>query len=130
MEYLLVASLAFMFIIVILVIAYSNSASFSSDVGRAQIQRVGSTIIDTANTVYYAGPPTKKTVKVYFPQSVRGIIPINGTSDIIFVLQGDNGLYDYSVSAATNLTGEIRNFSGMHTLSFTATGTAVDISDR
>lgn len=125
MEYLLVMAFVFTMLVAIIVLAYSQSATFSTDVSASQIQKVGNQLVDAANTVYYAGPPTKKTIRLYFPQGVRNVTLSGNT--IIFIMQGTNGPYEYAIPAATNLTGTLQPFPGIHTVTVEAQEAAVAI---
>src|SRR6185295_14623963 len=70
MEYLLITAFAFLILAAILLVGYSQTATFSRDVTAAQLQKVGNQITDAANAVYYVGPPAKKTVRLYFPDLI------------------------------------------------------------
>ena len=126
MEYLFITTFMFLLLLGIMVVAYTQSSSFSNDVAAAQIQKVGNEIVDTANTVYYAGPPTKKTLTLYFPENIRAVV-INNQS-ISFTMQGALGSYDYTVYAVTNMTGAIRTFTGLHVITVTAGNNNVNVS--
>lgn len=115
MEYLLVVGFSMTFLVGIIAIAYSQSSAFSYDVSNAHIQRVGASIVDSVDSVYAAGPPSKKTIKLYFPQNIKQISLQN--SSLVFLMAGDGGQYEYVINAATNMTnlsGPIRSFSGVH----------------
>jgi hypothetical protein len=129
MEFLLVMAFVFLILVGIMLVAYTQSARFTNDVTASQIQKVGNEIIDAANAAYYAGPPTKKTITLYFPQQIN-TITIAGQS-IIFNLQGSGGSYDYVVYSSSNLTGSLRTFSGLHTITITivAQEGAVSVTD-
>jgi uncharacterized protein (UPF0333 family) len=127
MEYLLITGFVFLILATIMVISYSQSAAFSRQVTASQIQKVGNQIIDAANAAYYAGPPTKRTLTLYFPELINRV-DINNTS-LTFTVQGEGGVYEYSISAATNMTGSIRSFSGIHVISVEAQDNIVNITD-
>lgn len=127
MEYLLVTGFAFLLLIPIIIIGYSESARFGEEVTAAQIQKVGATIGEAVNTVYYAGPPTKKTIKVHFPEKVQNVA-INESS-IVFTVQGSGGAYEYAVYTETNLTGAIRPYAGVHVLTVTAGNLWVNVTE-
>ncbi len=114
MEYLLVVGFSMTFLVGIIAVAYSQSSTFSYDVSNAHIQRVGATIIDSVDGVYAAGPPSKKTIKLYFPQNIKQVTIQNST--LVFLMSGDGGAYEYTVRAATNMTNSspLHSFSGLH----------------
>jgi hypothetical protein len=127
MEYLLITGFVFLILAVILVVSYSQSATFTREVTSSQIQKVGNQIVDAANAVYYAGPPTKKTLKLYFPELINNVT-ISNTA-LNFNVQGAAGPSEYSISAATNMTGSLRNFAGIHVISVQAQNGIVNITD-
>lgn len=127
MEYLLVVAFGFLLLVPIVLISMTQSSRFTSDVTAAQIQKVGRELTDAVDSVYYAGPPTKRTMQLYFPVGIRNVTLSNST--IIFRVSGSSGAYDYPVFAATNVTGELRTFAGVHRITLEAGDTNVTLSD-
>lgn len=111
----------------ILVIAYSQSSAFTRGVSASQVQKIGAEITDGANAVYYAGPPTKKTMTLYFPELINDITIAN--QSITFAMQGEGASYEYAAFAATNMTGTLRPFAGLHVITITAQQGIVNITD-
>jgi uncharacterized protein (UPF0333 family) len=128
MEYLLVVAFSFALLAAIAFVALTASSSFGSEVSASQVQKIGNQIVDAADAVYYSGPPAKKTLTLYFPQMIKNVT-LSG-KNVIFTMQGDGGDYDYSVSSASNLTGDLRTFSGLHNIIIEAGDGAVNITDR
>jgi len=128
MEYLFITAFAFIMLLVIMLLAYAQSSSFSSDVAAAQIQKVGNQIVDAANEVSYAGPPSTRMLTLYFPQYINNVAVTNQT--LVFSMEGQGGHYDYSLFAVTNMTGAIQSFSGLHRITVSAQGSFVNITDR
>jgi len=127
MEFLLITGFAFLLILPIVIIAYNQSATFNDEVSAAQIQKVGNQIAEAVNTVYYAGPPTKKTIKVWMPDNVYDVDITDQT--LTFTVQGSGGQYEYSVFSDTNMTGSIQTFNGVHVLSIQAETNVVNITE-
>ena len=126
MEYLLVTAFAFLILVPIILIAYSQQSRFSQDVTAAQLQKIGSTLVDNANAVYYAGQPTKRTVQLYFPEGIQGIT-ISGNA-ITFDMMGTPH-YQYAAFAETNMTGSLRTFTGLHTIEIVAGENEVNVTE-
>jgi uncharacterized protein (UPF0333 family) len=127
MEYLLITGFVFLILAAILVVAYSQTSMFNRDVTASQIQKVGNQLVDAANSVYYVGPPARKTLTLYFPELINNITIANQT--ILFTVQGNGGVYEYAVFASTNMTGTLRPFSGIHVITIEAQSTIVNITD-
>lgn len=128
MEYLLVTGFALLLLFPIIIIAYSQSATFSDDVTAAQLEKVGNEIASAADTVYYAGAPTKKTIKVYFPKNVRDV-SISGNT-IVFTAGGQGGEFEYAVFSEANMTGSLGTFDGIHVITLIASETQVNITEQ
>jgi len=114
MEYLVITAIAFLLLIPIVLIAYTQSSRFSDDVAAAQIQKVGQEIVDAAQQVWYAGPPARTTLTLHFPEHMRAVAITDQA--IVFTLSGTGGAYEYAVFSAANLTGEVGTFNGLHTI--------------
>jgi hypothetical protein len=119
MEYLMITGIAFMLLIPIILIAYTQSASFAEDVAAAQVQKIGQEIIDGAHEVWYTGPPAKTTRMLYFPDHIQAIT-ISGQT-LAFTMSGTGGSYEYAVFSDANLTGSLGTFNGLHRITIEAT---------
>jgi hypothetical protein len=127
MEYLVIVGIAFVFIAAVTAIAYAQTRSFQSDITAAQVQKIGNRIIDAADAVAYKGPPSRREFKLYFPE---GISDINITGQTItFTIVADGGPSEYELRAAANLTGSLRPFNGLHTITVAALNDSVNITD-
>jgi uncharacterized protein (UPF0333 family) len=127
MEYLLAVGFAFLLLVPIIIIAYTQSSRFSDDVTAAQVQRVGEELVEAVHAVHYAGPPAKKTVRVYFPERVSDVSFQNST--IVFSIQAEGGAYEYAVFSQAVLSGDVREFAGVHVITVEATGGGVNVTD-
>ncbi len=126
MEFLLVIGFAFLMTIPLIVIFYQQSESLTTDITASQIDKVASEIRDAADEVYYLGPPSKKTITVYFPEGIKQVNITNNT--ITFVVSSSGGNFDLVKWAATNLTGTLKTHKGIHQVTVEAQNTAVDIN--
>jgi len=126
MEYLLVVAFAFLLLVPIILISMTQSGRFQNDVTASQIQKVGEELRDAIDTVYYSGPPTKRTLKLFFPHGIKTIT--YDEEAIIFTMMGFGGNYEYVLTTATNLTGELRTFKGVHTIIIEALDDEVNVT--
>jgi hypothetical protein len=126
-EYLIITAFAFLLLIPIVLIAYTQSARFTNDVAAAQVQKVGNQIVDAAHQVWYAGPPAKTTLTLYFPDGID-LITIQDRA-IVFTMQGTGGQYEYAVYSDANLTGALPTFNGLHNVVVEATGDGVNVTE-
>ena len=118
----------FVLIVGVIVIAYMHASSFSEQVTNSQAQKIGNQVIDAVNAVFYQGPPAKRTITVYFPDNIKNVTVEN--QSIVFTLSTSAGYSEYAISAATNMTGSIRNFAGLHVMTLEAydAGTTVEVN--
>jgi uncharacterized protein (UPF0333 family) len=110
--FLITAGLAYLFLV--------QSESINSGISSSQIDKVASEIRDAADQVYYLGPPSKKTLTLYFPDSIDSVA-FYGNS-IIFNVTGSHGHYEVVKWAASNysITSSILSGSGIHHVSVEA----------
>lgn len=115
MEFLLVVGFAFLMTVPLIIIFYQQSQSINTEVSASQVDKVASEIRDAADEVYYMGSPSKKTITVFMPEGVKGVDV--GGNRILFLIDSPNGDYDIVKWTATNLTGSLMNYSGIHHVS-------------
>jgi uncharacterized protein (UPF0333 family) len=132
MEYLLVAGFAFLSIVPIIIIFFTQSQNFNQDVTLAQADKVMSEIIDAADTVFYQGAPSTTTIRVSIPNYVDDVV-IDGSQSITFVIKKTSGPDTFNATsraAIANLTGGLDFAAGLHTLRIQALNdTFVNITD-
>ena len=127
MEFLIIVGFAFFMTIPLIIIFYQQSESINNDITASQVDKVASEIRDAADEVFYLGAPSKKTVTVYLPEGVQSI-SITGDK-IVFLVDSPSGDYEVVKWSATNLTGSIQNYKGIHHVSVEAFDTYVRITD-
>ncbi len=126
-EYLLITAFAFLMTVPIIALFYSQSHQIQEDVTDAQVEKIASELRDAANEVYYQGPPSKRTLKIYMPDNVENVSISN--KNIIFKVSSTAGDYEIVKVADTNLTGDINSFSGIHNIEVKARLTDVKIQE-
>lgn len=124
-EYLIVVGFAFLLLIPLIIIYYESQNDMSSKITSAQADRISSEIVDTADAVYYLGPPTKKTFKVYMPEGVSDIII--GSDYVLMETTSFQGAPRYSVA---NLSGNLSTYAGLHIIRIQAVAAGVEITDE
>ncbi|MFH1915723.1 MAG: hypothetical protein ABIJ21_00520 [Nanoarchaeota archaeon] len=125
MEYLLIVGFAFLMLVPLIIIYYTSQQDLNDKITISQADRIALEIVDTADEVFYQGPPTKKTFKVYMPDDVSAIniqdkyVQIN--------LKTQPGTPRYSVA---NLSGNLSAYGGLHIIKVTALDGKVEITDE
>jgi len=79
-------------IIGILGVALFYSGGIKDRIKITQMTNCANKIISSAESVFYAGSPSKATITCYLPEGIQNIyIDTDGTSDLIFELQTSTG---------------------------------------
>lgn len=113
-EYMII--MGFVSFIVIFLIAASQlyQRSVTNQVILDQVDNLAREIVDSAESVYFLGEPSRTTIKANMPKNVNSVIVYD--HDIVFKVNARGGLTDISRTSSVNLTGSIANFEGQHTI--------------
>jgi len=95
-EYLLIVGFVSAAVITILFIAYLYSGSAQDKITDNQIQVLADKLINSAESVYFAGSPSQATITVFVPKSINSIdivdINANGAGkDILITTSSHSG---------------------------------------
>jgi uncharacterized protein (UPF0333 family) len=132
-EYLVIFSVAALMILPLIIIFASQTSTIEADIAYAQTENALSRIIDSAEEIYFQGPPAQKTLRVQFPSGIKEIRiekNINSNDAIIFVLQTIDGEFEVRKDTAAVLNGELQRFPGTHVITFQSFENEVYITDR
>jgi hypothetical protein len=116
MEYLFVMGFAVLLLIPLIILYYEQTTRLSDEASNAAASRAVTQIIEAADTVYYLGAPSTRTLVVDFPDNVESIA-FNGPSVSLHMLSS-HGNYEQVAWSAANLTGVVESFEGPHMLVF------------
>ena len=127
-EYLFIVGFAFILLIPVIILYFSQSVGIEDEVIGAQGQKVMNELVAAIDSVHFLGPPSKRTLKLRFPKRIDAV---NIQDNIlVFVIQGPGGTYDLTGVAAANITGTIGTFSGVHIITVTALDNSVNVSEN
>jgi len=132
MELLILMGFLTFVIIGILGIGYFYSNTISDRLKSNQIDSFAKKITSTAETVFYAGEPSKATVSAYLPENTRNIQIIENTIYIEYGLTtGTNKVaYLSNVPIAQDPTAQITSTSGIKNIIIIANQTHSIISQN
>jgi len=132
MELLILMGFLTFVIIGILGIGYFYSNTISDRIKANQINNFAKKITSTAETVFYAGEPSKATVSVYLPENTQSIQIIDNTVYIEYALTtGTNKVtYPSNVPIAQDSTAQITPTSGIKNIMIIANQTHSIISQN
>lgn len=101
MEHVMIVAVAFLTIVPMVYLFYSYSQSSVEDINFARLHKFGNTLVNTAETVYYLGEPTRITLEETVPEGIKNMtIKIDGQIyELIFTLQdGSDAVYSSNVN--------------------------------
>ncbi|MCC7574592.1 hypothetical protein KO361_03290 [Candidatus Woesearchaeota archaeon] len=127
-EYLAIFSVAALMIIPLVIIFASQTNNIEADIAYAQTENALSRIIDSAEEIYFQGPPAKKTLRVQFPKGVDEVII--EPNAVIFVLKTIDGTFEIRKDTSAVLEGTLKSFQGSHLITFQSFENAVYIEDK
>lgn len=125
LEYLITVGFITFLVISIILISYIYTGILREKIKENQVESFANKVVSTAESVFYAGEPSKTTLEVYLPPGVTGITIIN-----------DSLIMNYSAGSAenvraypskVNITGSINPAPGTKRLILEAKTNYVDI---
>ena len=130
MEYLAIFSIAALMLIPLIILFATQTNTIEADIAYAQTENALSRIIDSAEEIYFQGPPAQKTLRVQFPKGIDEIIIAPNV--IIFKLETIDGTIEVRRDTRATLEGSLQTFQGSHLIKFEAFDDpdAVYISDQ
>ena len=129
MEYLAVVGLSLLMIIPMVVLYYRESASLQSDVAASQLEKIGLSLIDAAEEVYYLGPPSQKALVVTFPRGVSSVVVDPELLTFTYMTPDGESVLSFSSSLPLNMSGSLRAFPGPHHILVSANGSFVQLRE-
>ena len=103
LEYLLVVALTFAIIVPTTYLIYNYSKESSQQIIDTQITKLGRSIVDTANTIYYSGQGSKSTLELNMPDNIASAEIIDGR-ELVFNLTTTFGVSEIVFFSAVNMT--------------------------
>jgi len=128
MEYLAIFSIAALMIIPLIIIFVVQSQNIQADITGSQAEKAASTIISSAEEVYFMGEPAQKTIELQFPSGIEQVT-ISGTT-MTFRIQTAELNYDIFKDARFNMTGNLDSFEGKHIITIKAQNSMVNITEK
>lgn len=126
-EFFLVILFALVLITPVVIYFINESPSAVSDVNNAKVAQIARRLASTAETVYAFGEPTTLTVEVYMPEGVDAVY-LNNT-ELSFVVRSSWKPLTISEGLSMNVTGNIKNYAGVHKISVQAANNSVVMSE-
>jgi len=110
-EYLSIVGFVMVVIVFLIILSQVYSRKIEDQIIINQIDKLAKEIIDSAESVYYFGEPTKTTIKAYMPEKIE---QISITSEgISFLVRTQSGVSDIAYSSSVNMSGTLSNKPGI-----------------
>lgn len=103
LEYLLVVALTFAIIVPMTYLFYNYSRESGQEIADAQITKLGKSIVDTVETVFYSGQGSKTTLELNIPDNVESAVVIDGR-ELIFNVTTNFGTSEVVFFSPINMT--------------------------
>lgn len=104
MEYLLVVALTFAIIVPTTYLFYNYSKGSSQQITDAQVTKLGRSIVDAAETMFYSGQGSKTTLELNVPDNVQSAAIIDG-KELVLNMTTTFGVSEIVFFSSVNLTG-------------------------
>lgn len=113
----------------LVIIYFTETSRLSDTMTDTATERAAAMITQAADTVYYLGPPSKRTVIIELPENVRAL-ELRGRS-LVFNVSTFGGPSQIAAWSVANLTGNFSVNPGPHRLILTALPNSyVNISEQ
>lgn len=105
MEYLLVVALTLVIIVPTSYIFYNYSKESSEELTDAQIIKIGRSIVDASESIFFSGQGSKTVLELNIPENVNSVVIIDGI-ELVFNVTTNTGVSEFAFFSAVNLTSQ------------------------
>ncbi|HLC96397.1 MAG TPA: class III signal peptide-containing protein [Candidatus Nanoarchaeia archaeon] len=120
LEYMLIVGMATLIAGFLLVMSHYYSRQVEDVINTNQLDRIVKEVVDTSESMYYFGEPSKTTLKVYIPTGVNSVT-IN-SQQLTFNVKTQSGDTDIFYSSSVPLQGDLAITPGFHFVTIEAKG--------
>jgi hypothetical protein len=113
-EYVIIMGFALFLVAPLLIVYYDQANRLNEQTTAATVERATKQIVEAADTVYYLGEPSMRTITVDLPENVDSVT-VQGRS-VTLAVKSSHGTYEQTSWSAANLTGTFSNTEGIHVL--------------
>ena len=108
MEYLLIVALTFAIIVPTAYLFYNYSKESSQEIIDAQITKLGRSITDSSERIFYSGIGSKTTLDLNIPNSINNVLMVDGR-ELVFNVTTSFGISEIIFFSSVNLTTDGSN---------------------
>ena len=125
-EYLAIIGFVIIMITVIASLTLLYSQQTQGEIAAQQIDRIAKKVVDSAESVYFLGAPTRKTITATFPDQIRNITIKN--NEIEFIIQYGSQRSSIAYASTVPMNGSMQPTPGLKTIVIEAGSDKVTIS--
>ena len=126
MEYVIIVGFILVIMIPLILIFYEHTSSTNDQIITSQVDMIAKKVVDSAESVYYLGEPSKTRIKVYMPENVEQVTIYD--KEIVFKVKTGSGLTDISQISSVNISGDILITPGIRYINIESKGDHVWVS--
>jgi len=119
-EYVIIIGFILFITIPLILIFYEHTSSTNDQVITSQVDMIAKKMVDSAESVYYLGEPSKTRIKVYMPNNVEEIILQD--YEVVFKVKTNSGISDIAHTSNVNISGSVSTTPGIHYISIESRG--------
>ncbi len=108
MEYIIVIALTFAIIVPTSYLFYNYSRESSQELTDAQITKLGRSITDAAESIFYSGQGSKTVLELNVPENIGSAMVIDG-KELVFNVTTGFGVSEIVFFSSVNLTAASQN---------------------
>lgn len=103
LEYLLVVAITLAIIVPTTYLFYNYSRESSQELADAQITKLGRSIVDAAETIFYTGEGSKTVLELNVPDNIDSAVIIDGR-ELVFNITTSFGISEIVFFSSVNIT--------------------------
>lgn len=126
MEYMILVGFLVVITIPLILVYNTQYKGTNQQIISNQADQLGQKIIDTAESIYYLGQPSKTTIKAYMPKQIDNITIIG--NEITFNVIVSGGIDEVVKLSNVPMNGTLKSSAGMHYITIQSVGSYVNIS--
>ena len=103
LEYLLIIDLTLGIIVPTTYIFYNYSVESSQEISDAHVMKIGTSVIDAAESMFYSGLGSRTTLELNIPQNAKSVQIVDG-KELIFNITSNIGVSEILFFSKVNIT--------------------------
>ena len=103
LEYLMIVALTFAIIVPTTYLFYSYSKESGEEIIDAQITKIGKSVVDAAESIFYSGQGSKTVLELNIPDHIDSALIIDG-KELVFNMTTNVGVSEIVFFSSANIT--------------------------